>query len=88
MCFGQPPPGETVLQNDDSTAKGFLYPAEYRTPFAVESQHGYNPEDSHLHTRRRENLKSCLSQKTVIFDVFIFSSKSVSASQTLICLTS
>jgi hypothetical protein len=25
-CFGQPPPGETVLQNGDSTEKGVLYP--------------------------------------------------------------
>jgi hypothetical protein len=25
-CFGPPPPGETVLQNGDSTAKGVLYP--------------------------------------------------------------
>jgi hypothetical protein len=23
-CFGPPPPGETVLQNGDSTAKGVL----------------------------------------------------------------
>jgi hypothetical protein len=28
-CFGPPPPGETVLQNGDSTAKGVLYPAGY-----------------------------------------------------------
>jgi hypothetical protein len=28
--FGPPPPGETVLQNGDSTAKGVLYPAGYR----------------------------------------------------------
>jgi hypothetical protein len=27
----------------------------------------YNPEDSHLHTHRRENLKSYLTQKTAIF---------------------
>jgi hypothetical protein len=27
-CFG-PPPGETILQNGDSTAKGVLYPAGY-----------------------------------------------------------
>jgi hypothetical protein len=26
-CFGPPPPGETVLQNGDSTAEGVLYPA-------------------------------------------------------------
>jgi hypothetical protein len=26
-CFGPLPPGETVLQNGDSTAKGVLYPA-------------------------------------------------------------
>jgi hypothetical protein len=24
-CFGPPPPGKTVLQNGDSTAKGVLY---------------------------------------------------------------
>jgi hypothetical protein len=28
-CFGPPPPGETVLQNGDSTAKGILYPAVF-----------------------------------------------------------
>jgi hypothetical protein len=28
-CFGQQPPGETVLKNGDSTAKGVLYPAGY-----------------------------------------------------------
>jgi hypothetical protein len=26
-CFGPPPPGDTVLKNGDSTAKGVLYPA-------------------------------------------------------------
>jgi hypothetical protein len=28
-CFGPPPPGETVLQNGDSTLKDVLYPAGY-----------------------------------------------------------
>jgi hypothetical protein len=28
-CFGPPPPGETVLQNGDSTAEDVLYPAGY-----------------------------------------------------------
>jgi hypothetical protein len=30
-CF-RPPPRDTVLKNGDYTAKGFLYPAGYRTP--------------------------------------------------------
>jgi hypothetical protein len=31
VCFGPPlPPGDTVLQNGDSTAEGVLYPAGYR----------------------------------------------------------
>jgi hypothetical protein len=68
-CFGPPPPGETVLQNGDSTAKGVLYPERLllmmeaaRTSETLvnfyQTTRRYNPEDSHFRTHRRENLKS------------------------------
>jgi hypothetical protein len=31
-CFGLPPPGETVLQNGDSTAKGVVYTEQHGFP--------------------------------------------------------
>jgi hypothetical protein len=37
-CFGTPPPGETVLQNGDSTAKGVLYPAAAQNTFPRQLQ--------------------------------------------------
>jgi hypothetical protein len=33
----------------------------------------YNPEDSHLRTHRRENLKSYLGDKTVYSGTYIYS---------------